>query len=577
MKKKSMRFMKRIASVFLSLVLAVGMLTEMDLIDVGAADVGTITATVTFFIEGWDGVAEPEKTNIEVHLFFCPDAGALNNLGDGRSVEVTEYANVAKSIKGNKLIYTYTWPSNTPYLGSNTVLGISVSSKLDSAGGQMGLDDIAAYPQRDYLASFNVQTYLYRFMDGDKMLEAYHYSDRGSTQYIEFPEDPEKANHIFKGWVKKDGTPARADDPSLYYTSNSYPMDLYATWESTGHSHNWDTDWKNNEDTHWHDCTAADCPVTDVSQKDGYGTHSWDAGTVTKEPTESETGIKKYQCTVCGYEKTESIPVKVPGHIHDYGTEWKKDDLGHWHECSCKDKADEAPHREGSGIITKEPTETETGIISYPCVDCGHVIRTETIPAKEGGDVSGNDPGNTPGDNDENNPGNTPGDNDENDSGNIPGDNGENDSGNTPGDNGGNIPGNNSGTDSGNAPGNDNTENGNGGSSAPGHTDSVVSTVGGDRVKGGQKGKEPKTGDFPRIEIYATIAMISGMLYLYLGDADRGMTEEEKKELVSCLIGWAKKGGNFRRAAALAAIFFLLFYYHSIGKRRNVNIKELCG
>ena len=36
--------------------------------------------------------------------------------------------------------------------------------------------------------------------------------------------------------------------------------------------------------------------------------HQWDAGTVTKEPTETETGIKTYTCTVCGKTKTEEIP-----------------------------------------------------------------------------------------------------------------------------------------------------------------------------------------------------------------------------------------------------------------------------
>ena len=35
--------------------------------------------------------------------------------------------------------------------------------------------------------------------------------------------------------------------------------------------------------------------------------HTWDEGTVTKEPTEAEPGTKVYKCTVCGYEKTEEI------------------------------------------------------------------------------------------------------------------------------------------------------------------------------------------------------------------------------------------------------------------------------
>ena len=37
--------------------------------------------------------------------------------------------------------------------------------------------------------------------------------------------------------------------------------------------------------------------------------HDWDSGTVTKEPTATETGIRTYACTRCNETKTESIPV----------------------------------------------------------------------------------------------------------------------------------------------------------------------------------------------------------------------------------------------------------------------------
>ena len=37
-------------------------------------------------------------------------------------------------------------------------------------------------------------------------------------------------------------------------------------------------------------------------------THTWDDGVVTKAPTETETGIMTYTCTVCGTTKTEVIP-----------------------------------------------------------------------------------------------------------------------------------------------------------------------------------------------------------------------------------------------------------------------------
>ncbi|MCD7726633.1 MAG: leucine-rich repeat protein, partial [Clostridiales bacterium] len=79
---------------------------------------------------------------------------------------------------------------------------------------------------------------------------------------------------------------------------------------------------------------------------------------------------------------------------------------------------------------------------------------------------------------------------------------------------------------------------------------------------------EPKTGDTSHVELYATVAMISGLLYLmlYFADKKHGMTEEEKKEKVAALVNWARAGSRFRKYAALTLIFFLLAYYHGIGK-----------
>ena len=95
----------------------------------------------------------------------------------------------------------------------------------------------------------------------------------------------------------------------------------------------------------------------------------------------------------------------------------------------------------------------------------------------------------------------------------------------------------------------------------------------------GGKDDEPKTGDNTPLELSATLAMIAGFAYLlmYVTDRERGMTEERKKELVSCLVAWAKQGGRIRKYLALAAIFVLLVYYHSIGKKMCVRWKAIYG
>lgn len=96
---------------------------------------------------------------------------------------------------------------------------------------------------------------------------------------------------------------------------------------------------------------------------------------------------------------------------------------------------------------------------------------------------------------------------------------------------------------------------------------------------GGAKDNEPKTGDATPLELSATLAMIAGFAYLllYFADRERGMTEERKKELVSQLVGWAKRGGRIRKYLALAAIFVLLVYYHSIGKKTCTEWKAIYG
>ncbi len=103
------------------------------------------------------------------------------------------------------------------------------------------------------------------------------------------------------------------------------------------------------------------------------------------------------------------------------------------------------------------------------------------------------------------------------------------------------------------------------------------STAGTGTAAGGGKDDEPKTGEVSPIQLYATLSMIAGFTYLltYFTDRRGGMSEETKKELVSKLIAWAKKGKLMRRYLALAAIFMLLVYYHSIGKKTNVEWKEV--
>ena len=81
------------------------------------------------------------------------------------------------------------------------------------------------------------------------------------------------------------------------------------------HVHSWSAAWSSDDDHHWHDCTAAGCPITDNSGKDGYGTHTFGGWTTNNNGThtqactcgEQKTSNCTYdgegKCTVCGYAR----------------------------------------------------------------------------------------------------------------------------------------------------------------------------------------------------------------------------------------------------------------------------------
>lgn len=87
------------------------------------------------------------------------------------------------------------------------------------------------------------------------------------------------------------------------------------------HDHVWDSKWNFDKEAHWHECVAmyGKCDITDNTKKGGYQKHSYGKGKQIKAATYKTTGLMRYTCQVCGYEKTETIPVIA--HTHKYT--WK--------------------------------------------------------------------------------------------------------------------------------------------------------------------------------------------------------------------------------------------------------------
>ena len=133
-------------------------------------------------------------------------------------------------------------------------------------------------------------------------------------------------------------------------------------------------------------CSVCGAILTVQEKTDALG-HSWDNGKVTKQPTETETGVKAFTCTRCGETKTEVIPAL--SHEHSYKavvTAPTCTAKGYTtHTCACGDSyvdtyVDALGHAWDNGKVTKPATEAEDGVKTFTCTRCGET-KTETIPA----------------------------------------------------------------------------------------------------------------------------------------------------------------------------------------------------
>ena len=140
------------------------------------------------------------------------------------------------------------------------------------------------------------------------------------------------------------------------------------------HTHSYGSEWKNDADNHWYECSCGD--------KKDVAAHTASDWIIDTPATNTTSGSKHKECTVCGYTMTtETIPATGGGeHTHSYGSEWKNDADNHWHECSCGDKADKAAH-DFKWVVDKEATATQKGSKHEECRVCGYKKAAVEIPA----------------------------------------------------------------------------------------------------------------------------------------------------------------------------------------------------
>ncbi len=152
---------------------------------------------------------------------------------------------------------------------------------------------------------------------------------------------------------------------------------------------------------HWYACVCG--------EKKDFEEHTYDIGKIVQEATCTQEGKKTVYCTVCKYEKEETIPAKG----HSYSGSWKKDDKNHWKECIwCKEKIDVKGHsysesrtKDASGHwyececgakkdfeehtydiwkVVQKPTASTEGTSKRECKICSFEEIKQIIPIPEG-------------------------------------------------------------------------------------------------------------------------------------------------------------------------------------------------
>ena len=187
--------------------------------------------------------------------------------------------------------------------------------------------------------------------------------------------DAPEAGKVFDKWVVLEGnvTLADATKATTTFTMPGNDVKLEATYKDAppSHIHSYGTEWKYDDTDHWHECECGD--------KANIEAHSASEWIVDTAATETADGTKHKECTVCK-KVLETAPIPAAGstHTHSYGTDWKYDDINHWHECECGDKADTAAHS-FQWVIDKAATKEATGTKHEECTVCGAKRSENTV------------------------------------------------------------------------------------------------------------------------------------------------------------------------------------------------------
>jgi hypothetical protein len=177
--------------------------------------------------------------------------------------------------------------------------------------------------------------------------------------------------------------------------------------------HAWASDWSNDTDNHWKECSrchekkdeaAHDYGSDNICDTCGYDKTVPHTHNLTLVPAKAPTCTEKgnaayYTCDGCdkwfedatgASEITDKTSVILAATGHSV-SDWKSDNTDHWKECTVVGcgviiEDSKAAHTAGEWIIDTPATATTSGSKHKECTVCGYTMATETIPATGGGE-----------------------------------------------------------------------------------------------------------------------------------------------------------------------------------------------
>ena len=295
---------------------------EVQNADYGFTDNSSRIATNTAYVAGGGEIGGNMLHGVgEADYWWLRSPGDLDHRATGVSVD--------GGVGG------YGYSVRIAYLAVRPAFNLDLTSVLFTSAAAGGKTDSTVDGNLTEVAAYDGNEWKLTLLDGNRSFTAstssattqvqgysnwtvdveYSSAQTGSNEYVSAMIVDGSGSVLYYGRVAQNGVSGTANitipsglTPGSYTLkvfSEQYNGDKKTDYASAFedidlHVHGWSDTWNSDDTYHWHDCTAAGCPITDNSQKDGYGEHIFGNWATNNDGTHTQT------CSTCGAEKTES-------------------------------------------------------------------------------------------------------------------------------------------------------------------------------------------------------------------------------------------------------------------------------